>query len=111
MWNKAERLVCSSGSILKVPWNSDKTARFVMSSSTDHPHLIMTRKRKYSCDEKCMMFKGFSLCSHVIAAAHDNNDLHSLLEYHKQTKGGPNLTAIVSQGMPGVSGRKGGVPK
>lgn len=111
MWNKAERLVRSSGSILKVPWNSDKRARLVMSSSSDHPHLVMTRKGMYSCDDKCMMFKGFSLCSHVIAAAHDNNDLHSLLEYHKQTKGGPNLTAIASQGMPSGSGRIGGVPK
>ena len=111
MWNKAERLICSDGSILRVPWNSDRKARLVMSSSSDHPHLIMTRKGKYSCDDKCMMFKGFSLCSHVIAAAHDNGDLHSLLENHRCSRHGPNLTAIGSQGMPSGSGRKGGVPK
>ena len=64
VWNKAERLVCSGSGILKVPWSSDKKARLVMSSSSDHPHLVMIRsgKMQYSCDDKCAMFKGFSLC-------------------------------------------------
>ena len=43
-----------------------------MSSSSEHSHLIKTKVRRnslqYLCDEKCAMFKGFALCSHVIAA-------------------------------------------
>ena len=98
----------------KVPWSSDKKARLVMSSSSDHPHLVKTKGRnslQYSCDEKCAMFKGFSLCSHVIAACHDNGDLHSFLENYTKSKCGPNLAAIANRGMPSGSGRKGGVPK
>ena len=112
-WNIAERLVCSGSGILNVPWSSDKKARLVMSSSSDHPHLVMTRSGKmhYSCDDKCAMFKGFSLCSHVIAAANDNGDLHSFLEHQNEKKCGPNFTAITSQGMPSGSGRKGGIAK
>ena len=83
MWKKAEHLVQSSGGILKVPWSSDKKAQLVMSSSSEHPHLVKTKGRnrlQYSCDEKCAMFKGFALCSHVITACHDNGDLRSFLE-------------------------------
>ena len=75
MWNKAERLIQASGAILKVPWSSDPKARLVMSSSSEHPHLVKALGLKYSCDDKCVMFKGFSLCSHVLAAAQQNGDL------------------------------------
>ena len=40
MWSKAERLVRANGTILKVPWSSDAKARLVMSSSSEHPHLV-----------------------------------------------------------------------
>ena len=96
------------------PWSSDKKAWLVMSSSSEHPHLVKTKGRnslQYSCNEKCAMFKGFALCSHVIAARHDNGDLHSFLENYTKSKCGPNLAAIANHGMPSGSGKKGGVAK
>lgn len=114
MWNKAERLIRTRGDVLNVPWSSDRKARLIKSSSSDYPHLVTTKGTKntqYSCDDKCPMFKGFSLCAHVVAAAHDNNDLRSFLQYLNQTKRGPNLSAIANEGMPTGTGRKGGVPK
>ena len=56
------------------------------------------------------MFKGFSVCSHVIASAHDNGCLRLFLD---QLSGvcRPNLTAIANHGMPTGVGRKGGVAK
>ena len=110
MWNKAERLVQADGAILKVPWSPDAKARLVMSSSSEHPHLVKAQGDKYSCDDKCIMFKGFSLCSHVIAAAQHNGDLQSFLE-SQQGRCRPNLTAIGNLGMPAGAGRKGGVVK
>ena len=62
----------------------------------------------YRCDDKCPMYKGFSLCSHVITAAEDNGDLKSFLESVCKSCT-PNLSAIAN-GMPSGSGRK-GVPK
>ena len=100
----------ANGVILKVPWSSDTNARLVMSSSSEHQHLVKNRGKKYSCDDKCTMFKGFSLCSHVIAAAHEHGDLQSFLD-SQQSKFRPNLTAIANQGMSIGSGRKGGVAK
>ena len=64
MWNKAERLVLADGAIVKVPWSPDPKARLVMSSSSEHPQLVKAQGDKYSCDDKCIMFKGFH-CAHM----------------------------------------------
>ena len=56
------------------------------------------------------MFKGFSLCSHVVAVAECNGDLKSFLDAVSGTCA-PNLTAIATQGLPKGAGRKGGIPK
>ena len=114
MWRKAERLLSIEGGILKAPWSTDVKTRLVMSSSSDHPHVVKTNprsKKQYICDEKCPMFKGYSICSHTIAASSVNGDLNSFIENYKQKKCGPNLMNIAGHGLPNVSGRKGGVPK
>lgn len=56
------------------------------------------------------MFKGFSLCSHVVAIAQCNGDLKSFLDAVNGTCA-HNLTAITTQGLPKGAGRKCGVPK
>ena len=112
MWKKAENLIQSEGHILKVPWLSDEKARLVKSSSSPQPHVVQTRSNNkclYICDSNCPMFKGFSLCSHVVAVAEVNGDLPVFLKsIQKGCK--PNLSAIATQGLPCGSGRKGGVP-
>ena len=75
-WNKTEHLVQANGTILKVPWSSDTKDRLVMSSSSEHPHLVKTQEKKYSCDNKYTMFKVFS---HVLTAAHENGDCSPFL--------------------------------
>ena len=113
MWKKAENLVNSKGHVLTAPWLSDNKARLVKSNSSPHPHIVTTHKsnnRVYCCDDKCAMFKGFSLCSHVLAVAECNGDLKSFLDSVSGTCT-PNLTAIANQGLPKGAGRKGGVPK
>ena len=51
------------------------------------------------------MFKGFSICSHVVATAEVNKDLQSFLDSIKDTCA-PNLSSIADYGMPSGSGRK-----
>lgn len=75
IWKKAEKLVQCKGDILKVPWSSDEKSRLVKSTSSEHPHIVKVNSRslqQYVCDDKCPMFKSYSLCSHVVAVAHDN---------------------------------------
>ena len=83
------------------------------SSSTPQPHLVTKDPKKKGlciCDKNCQMFKGFSICSHVIATAYVNGDLRSFLD-NMTGVCGPNLTAIASHGMPSDTGQKGGVAK
>ena len=99
--------------VLAAPWLSDDKARLVKSSSSPHPHIVTTHKSNknlYYCDDKCAMFKEFSLCSHVVAVAECNGDLNAFLDAISSTCA-PNLTAIANQGLPKGAGRKGGIPK
>lgn len=111
MWKKAENLVHSKDHVLTAPWLSDNKARLVKSNSSPHPHIVTTRKSNvYCCDDKCAIFKGFSLCSHVLAVTECNGDLKPFLDSISGTCT-PNLTAIANQGLPKGTGRKGGIPK
>ena len=104
MWKKAENLVQCKCNVLKLPWCFDVKSRLLKSSSSDHPHVVKPNPRnlqQYLCDDKCPMYKAFFLCSHVIAVAHDNGDLHSFLQYYTYSKCVPNLTAILpTKGCP-----------
>ena len=101
MWKKkAGELVKSGESILPVPWNPDKKCCLVKSYSSTQPHMVTVKSRNrsvYICDEKGLMFKGYSICAHVISAAEDNGDLKFFLDCITCR---PNLTAIANAGMP-----------
>ena len=111
IWEKAETLV-SNGHVVHVPWSADGKDRLVKSSSSSAPHLVQkdAKKRSYVCEGSFPMFKGFSICSHVVATAEVHSELKLFLESMKSVCG-PNLLSIADYGMPGGSGRKEGVIK
>ena len=100
-----------SKSIIDVPWmKSEDKAKLVKSSSSELPHLVKASGYHYKCDNNCQMFKGFSLCSHVVAVAQINGELSAFLNAPSSTFV-PNLSSISQRDMPSGSGRKGGVAK
>ena len=112
IWSRATILV-KSKNVLYAPWLCDDKARLVKSNSSLHPHIVTmhkTNKRLYCCDDKCPMFAGFSICSHVVAVAKCNGDLKSFLDAASATCA-PNLSAIANQRLPRGAGRKGSIPK
>jgi len=114
IWKKAQELLQTKGSILKVPWLPDDKARLVKSTSSVHPHVVQSYSKNkfiYHCDNSCPMYKGISLCSHVVAAAEHNNELKPFLDCLKGSGNPLNMTAIANEGLPAGAGRKGGVPK
>ena len=40
----------------------------------------------YARDDKCPNWKSLGICSHSVAAAEDNGDLHTLVEWLKKSK-------------------------
>ena len=110
IWSKAQKLVLD-GHVFKVPWSYGSKDRMVKSLTSAQPHLVTTNSKDvYVCDKNCQMFKGFSLCSHIIATVHANGYLKVFLD-KVNGKCKPNLTAIANHGMPSGMGRKGGVAK
>ena len=117
MWKKAEELVEGNG-VTFVPWDED--AYLVKSFSTSHPHIVKCTRQpgdlfKFSCDEKCQMFKGFSICVHTVSAAHYSSKLLPFIEHFNAStsvSGPDDLSAIAHAGLSVASaGRKGGIPK
>ena len=110
IWSKAQKLILD-GHVVIVPWSSGSKDRLVKSSTSPQPHLVTANSKDvYMCDKNCQMFKGFSICSHIVATAHTNGDLKVFLD-KVNSKCKPNLTAIANHGMSRGTGRKGGVAK
>ena len=67
-------------------------------------HLVVHEGNQvfYHCDKNCPMFKGVSVCSHVIVTSEVNGDLNSSV---CQTCL-PNLTAITNRGISSGPGWK-----
>lgn len=85
-------------------------SKLVQSSTSDVPHLVKASGYLYKCDDRCPMFKGFSLCSHVAAAAQTNGELRAFINTFSDSFT-PNLAAISERDIPSRSGRKGGIAK
>ena len=80
IWSKAQKLILD-GHVVMVPWSSGSKDRLVKSSTSPQPHLVTANSKDvYVCDKNCQMFKGFSICSHIVATAHTNGDLKVFLD-------------------------------
>ena len=104
IWNKAADLLMGKN-IIPVPWMTDTRAHLVKSSSSEQPHLVTASSSHYKCDDKCPMFKGYKLCSHVVAVfkgyklcshvvavSQENGHLIAFLKYYNSRDIGPNLS-------------------
>ena len=112
IWKKATNILkLKKEQVLEVPWVTNKKTRLVKSSSSPQPHLVTSdsKSQLYCCDDKCVMFKSFHLCSHVVAVAEINGELSFFLKSLQTST--PNLTTIANEGLPSGSGRKGGQVK
>lgn len=105
IWNKAANLL-KGKSIIPIPWMTDNKARLVESSSSEQPHLVTASNNCYKCD-KCPMFKGYNLCSHVVAVA---QKMVTSMLFYRSKENGPNLSSIALEGMPAGAGKKSGTP-
>lgn len=110
MWDKAEKLLSSKNAITLAP-GDDPTARMVLSSSLPLPHLVKRGSgSQYVCDSRCINWASSGICSHSLAVAEVNNDLHGFLLWYNNSTVQPNITTLAMSGLPSGRGRKGGVP-
>ena len=85
-------------------------SRIVKSKSGNRPHLVISDKGLFSCDNGCGHWKALGICSHSVVVAELNNSLPSFVVAFQKKKKLPNLTALVLSSVPKGRGRKGAKP-
>lgn len=66
--------------IIDVLWMKEEDkAKLNQSTSSDVHHFVKASGYLYKCDEKCPMFKGFSLCA-LVVAAQVKGQFHALID-------------------------------
>ena len=111
IWVKAEQYLISEKDIVPAPGNNSK-AMMVASQSSNVPHFVCSSSDgQYYCDNGCLQWKSSKICSHTVAVAEKNGDLHAFLQWYICTNQEPNITSVAMSGLPSGRGRKGGVPK
>lgn len=110
MWEKAERLLITPGSIALAP--GMETARMVASDSSSRPHFVRQfRDWRFACDDQCPMWRGRKICSHTVAVAESVGRLPDFLCSLHKTKAETNLTSLLlTPGEKKVAGTKSGKP-
>ena len=111
MWTKAGNLLSTKNSVTPAP-GVNKKSRMVLSYSQVAPHLVQGLSGgQYLCDSYCPQWSSSQICSHVLAAAHDNGELGSFLSWYSEHADSPNISTLALSGLSRGRGRKGGQPK
>ena len=94
MWAKAFDLLRAHNTITPAPGSNRKACMVISYSS---PHLVQCKfDGQYVCDSNCQQWASSQICSHILAAAAErNNVLHSFLEWYTMSAEGPNISIMV----------------
>ena len=93
---------------IRLGFSGPKT-RIVSSDSGSQPHSVTpVGTHKYACDASCMQFKSRGICSHTLAAAPDNKDLHEFVHAHLSESTSHNATPAATARGNRFAGRKPG---
>ena len=98
------------GGNMRQGFNGPKS-RILPSESSDDLHVILCTANLYSytCSTPCIQYKTRNICSHTLAAAADNDELHQFLKHFKVNGMETNLTAAATANISRYSGKKPGV--
>ena len=106
IWKKAEELLSLPDAITSAPGFGGKS-KMVMSRNGKRPHLVTQGKGgRVSCDGDCPNWKSMGICSHSVAVAHLNGSLNEFCNFYRKSKCVPNITQLVTTGIPGGVGKK-----
>ena len=108
MWQKAEHLLVTPGSIGKPigTYFSDSNAHLVArESKPSQPHFVYVHDTGRVTCEQCPSFNDWKLCKHTIAAAENIERLQKVLQW-RRSNGTPNLDKAVRVSWPKSVGNK-----
>ena len=82
IWGKATEYLNSSTDVVSVAPGSCPKSKMVTSRSSSVPHFVQWLPiGQYVCDSRCLQWKSCALCSHTVAVAGLNGDLHGVVHH------------------------------
>ena len=88
IFSKSEKYVYySTDSIKTSPGETETPNSFIIASASNSstPHTVIYHKNgKYYCGGQCVRFKSYKICSHTVAVAEYNEELHKFVQYFKK---------------------------
>ena len=109
VWKKATKLLRTDSAMSSAP-GQESEARMVLSFSGKNPPIWLFQQSKQGLAVIQTVLVGSQsgyICSHIVAEAEVNGKLSQLVAYLKEKKKTPNVTNLVTSGMPRGRGRKG----
>ena len=104
---KAVTLKQTPEAIVKAPIPNSETYYVASCSNSKVPHMVIVKSNgALECDNNCMHFCTFKLCSHVLAVADKNGCLQSFLNIYNKKKVSPNISALANANLPNNRGKK-----
>ena len=101
IWKKAGELCNQPGLVVHVPGAAASLHRMVASKSGDAPHFVKTPPTltgQFICDDRCLNYKTYKICSHTVAAAESSGKLREFVAWYKKNKS-VNLDALSKHGL------------
>ena len=89
MFDKAGTLFKNQSHIWKMPKNSNSRPSFIVpSTSSENPHKVVVYPEcgKVACDQSCINWCTYSLCSHTLVVAETTKRLKEFLNWFKKQK-------------------------
>lgn len=86
---KAEELCIQPGLDVPVPGAAASLHHMVPSKSGAAPHFVKTPPTltgQFICDDRCLNYKTYKICSHTVAVAESNGKLRELISWYKKNK-------------------------
>ena len=101
IWKKAGELFIQLGLVVPVPGADASLNRMVASKSGDAPHFVKTPPTltgQFICDDRCLNYKTYKICSHTVVVAESNGKLREFISWYKRNKS-INLDALSKHGL------------
>ena len=109
IFDDGEKLLQETNNIVRAPGKCDDDYFVASLNTSQMPHFVRVVSRMnghITCDEKCIRWKSFKICSHVIALSENQGILPVFLERFKKLNKQPRLMALATHALPKKRGQK-----
>ena len=94
---------------MKAPGKGDSDYFVASLNDRQMPHFVKVVNKEsghITCDDKCIRWKSFKICSHILALSEIQGNLQEFLTRFKKLNKQPRLMALATHNLPRKRGQK-----